>query len=321
MKSIMGANGCEVTVGLLTFNHVHSISIDSSWQTLNDVCTIKLPNQADMQEAIEQMPAGAEVVVKLGYDGGLHVEFEGYVKSVSSSHPYTIECWDGMYKLAQEEVTQSWETTTLKDVVEYLVADATVGDIPAVTLSPFKLNRITKAQALQKLKDEYGLVAYFRGTKLYVGLAYYEANLPQVVYRFDDELANAKADRLEFKREDDIKLKVKAISIMPDNTKIEVDLGDADGELRTLHFYDKTKAELEVLAKDKLDLLKFEGYRGSLMAKGLPRPVHGQVAKLFSPTYPQREGRYFCDRVHTTFNGSTGFTRRVHLGRKSNSSI
>lgn len=320
MKSIVQHSGCEVTIGGLTFDYVHSIDIKSSWKTLNDECIIQLPNQKDMLAAIDAMGAGTSVTVKLGYDGNLSTEFEGYIKSVSANHPYTITCWDGMWNLAQQEVTKSWESTTLKEVVQFLVADSTVGDVPSVTLAPFKLNRVTKAAALQKLKDEYGLVAYFRGSKLYVGLAYYETGLGEFVYHFEKNVAK-RNNRLEFKRSNDVKLKVKGISIKPDNTKIEVTAGDSDGELRTLHFYDKTEAELKALVNDRINLLKYSGYRGSFMSKGEPRPVHGAVAKLFSDLYPERNGSYFIDEVHTTFNGSTGFSRQITLGRLADATL
>lgn len=320
MKSIQAHSGCEVTIGDLKFNYVHAIDIKSSWKTLNDECHIMLPNQKDMLAAINSMDAGASVTVKLGYNGELETEFEGYVKSVSANHPYTITCWDGMWNLAQQEVTKSWESTTLKEVVQYLVGDATVSDIPDVTLAPFKLNRVTKAAALQKLKDEYGLVAYFRGTKLYVGLAYYEQGLGEYVYHFEKNIAK-RDNRLEFKRKEDIKLKVKGVSILPDNTKIEVNAGDSDGDLRTLHFYDLTEAELKRQVVDKVNLMKYSGYRGSFMAKGQPRPVHGGTAKLLSDLYPERNGSYLIDEVHTTFNGNTGFSRKITLGRLADATL
>lgn len=320
MKSIVAHSGCEVTIGTLKFNYVHSIDIKSSWKTLNDVCEIQLPNQKDMLAAINSMEAGAAVTVKLGYDGDLHTEFEGYLKSVSASQPYTITCWDGMWNLAQQEVTMSWESTTLKEVVQYLVGDATVSDIPSVTLAPFKLNRVTKAAALQKLKDEYGLVAYFRGTKLYVGLAYYEQGLGEYVYHFEKNVQK-KGNSLIFKRAEDVKVKVKGISILPDNTKVEVNAGDSDGELRTLHFYDLTEAELKQQVEDKINLLKYSGYRGSFMGKGVPRPVHGGTAKLLSDVYPERNGSYLIDDVHTTFNGQSGFSRKVTVGRLADSTL
>jgi hypothetical protein len=323
MKSIVAHSGCEVTIGSLTFNYVHAIDIKSSWKTLNDVCTIQLPNQKDMLAAINSMEAGASVTVKLGYDGDLYTEFEGYVKSVSANHPYTVTCWDGMWNLAQQEVSMSWESTTLKEVVQYLVGDAIVTDVPDVTLSPFSLDRKnvpTKAQALQKLKDEYGLVAYFRGTQLYVGLAYYETGLGEYVYHFEKNVAK-KSNNLKFKRAEDVKVKVKGISILPDNTKVEVNAGDSDGDLRTLHFYDLTEAELKQQVEDKVNLMKYSGYRGSFMSKGVPRPVHGGTAKLLSAIYPERNGSYLIDEVHTTFNGQSGFSRKVTLGRLADASL
>ena len=65
--------------------------------------------------------------------------------------------------------------------------------------------------------------------------------------------------------EKDKSLKVKAISILKDNKKLEVEVGDTEGELRTLHFYKVTsEAKLKELAKAKMSTLKYTGFKGIL---------------------------------------------------------
>lgn len=316
MKTMIG--GCYIEVGPYVFRHCHSVAIRSSWKTLGDTANIQLPNIKELLSKGENIKAGDKVLIKLGYDTEVEEEFRGYVTSVSTATPYGIECQDEIYALNRETVTKAWDTTTLKEVVQYLVGDAVVGDIPAVNLDNFRLNRVTKAQALQKLKDEYGLVAYFRSGKLYVGLAYYEADLGTVRYRFEADDANAPQPRgLVYVRSSDVRIKLTMISLMPDNTKVTVEAGDADGEARTIHYFNKTAAELKALATDAINRMKYDGYRGTFMAKGLPRAKHGMVADLSSGAFPERDGRYFIDGVTTTFNGSTGYSREIELGRKA----
>jgi phage protein D len=312
--------GSYIEVGDYVFRAVHAVTVKSSWKTLGDTCTIQLPNIKELLSKAQAIKGGDRVIVKLGYNEDVHEEFRGYVSHVSSTWPYTIECLDDLYPLTRETVTKAWESTTLKDVLKYLVTDATLTQVPDISLSGFRLNRVTKAAALQKLRDEYGLVAYFREGKLYCGLAYGETGLGEVVYHFEKNLPKAQTG-IDFVRAADINLKVKAISMMPDNTTLTVEAGDADGELRTLHYYNKTAAELKVLAEDAVNLLKYDGLRGSIKTKGLPRAKHGQVAELISDVYPERTGNYFIDGVTTTFNGSTGFSRSVELGRLATASL
>lgn len=314
MKTMIG--GSYIEVGRYVFRACNSVTVRSSWKTLGDTCTIQLPNIKELLSKGENIKGGDAVLVKLGYDTEVEEEFRGYVTTVGTSQPYTIECMDEMYQLNRTTVTKAWDTTTLKEVVQYLVGDATVGDIPDISLDNFRLNRVSKGQALQKLKDEYGLVAYFRSGQLYVGLAYYEAGLGVQRYRFEAPDANAPAPSgLNYVRASDMRIKLTMVSLMPDNSKVTVEAGDADGEARTLHYFNKSAAELKALATDAINRLKYDGYRGSFLAKGLPRVTHGMVAELSSGAFPERDGRYFIDAVNTTFNGRTGYSREIELGR------
>jgi len=318
MRSMIESSYIEV--GNYVFRTCHAVTIKSSWKTLGDTCTIQLPNFKELLSKGDLIKGGDPVIVKLGYDEVMEEEFVGYVTSVSSSSPYTIECMDALYPLTRESVTMSWDTTTLKDVVKYLVPDATTTQIPDITLTGFRLNRVTKAAALQKLKDEYGLVAYFRGKTLYVGLAYGETGVGTVVYHFEKNIPREQSG-LKFVKAADMRIKVKGISMMPNNTKIEVDGGDDDGEIRTIHHYNKSQSELKALVDDALAKLKYDGLRGTLNTKGLPRAKHGQVAEMHSDVYPEKTGDYFIDSVITTFNGSSGYSRALEIGRKASAAL
>jgi predicted Zn-dependent peptidase len=80
---------------------------------------------------------------------------------------------------------------------------------------------------------------------------------------------------LIYKKKGDVKIKVEAISLLPDNTKILKTVGDEDGETHTLHFYNLTEAELRALnAKDLVDnyIKKINQYKHTIYYFG-PRPV------------------------------------------------
>lgn len=305
----------EIEIGEYIFkNRINSVKVVSSRKTLTDTATVKVPGAKRMLE--RALKAGDKVVIKLGYDGDLREEFRGFVSSIAPSTPFTIECMDNMWLLMQEPVkAKSWKSVTLKQVFQYLNLNATI-EVPEITLSPFRIEKEVKSKAkvLEALKKEYGLDVYFRGEKLFVGLAYSE-EMGSVRYRFSKP-SNAKMDKLVFRSMDEVKVQLEAISIGKDNKKTKVTVGDEKGEKHTLHFYNKTEKELRSLATAKLDLFKYDGYKGTFKAKGQPSVVHGMEVNLEDDNYPERAGSYFVDGVTTT-SDTGGFNRNVELGKKS----
>lgn len=308
---------------LIFRDRVSSVDISSSRKEVTSSATIKIPRYSrlliDGQTEYKIKP-GDPVTIRLGYDGEFKFEWSGYVASIKPTTPLEIYCEDEMWKLKQEQISHSWESIKLKDILKFVAPQATI-NAPDVTLEPFRLDKVTKAQALAKIKEEYGLDVYFRGKTLYCGLSYgdgrgnmqlhFQKNLPRV----------SDQSGLIFKRKDDVKIKVKAISILPDNTRVEVELGDADGEQRTLTFYNiKTKEDLKKLATERINKLKYDGYRGSLNCFGWPVCVHGATAELIDDNYIERNSKVFIDGVKTSY-GPSGYRQEIELGRSASAAL
>lgn len=308
-----------IEIGKYQFtDRVNSVSIEQSWKELAQTATIRLPNIKRLLE--KEIVVGDPVLIQLGYNDNLVEEFRGFVSGINPGSPVEFECMDEMWNLKQQSnITKAWKSTTVKEVLKYLVPGATL-DVPDITLSPFRIDKINTFEALKKLKESYNLVIYFRDGKLFCGLAYQE-DAGEVKYRLSGKTANCLIGELKFKKSTDVKIKVNAISLLPNNTSISVDAGDTDGELRTLHFYNLTKDELKKQAEEKINLLKFDGYRGSLIGFGLPFAKFGMTAHLFDDNYPEREGIYFIDSVKTTYSVQAGYRRVVTLGRKANGTL
>lgn len=310
----MKAMTCNIIIGNWEFDYCHKVEIKTSWKTLTDTCTIHLPNvQGTLDTKIK---VGDEVIVRLGYDGVLSEDFRGYVARVKPASPMVIECQDEMWKLKQQTVSHSWKSASLEEVLKFLVPHAQV-KVPGITLSPFRLDKVTKAQALEKIKEEYGLCVFFRGPELYIGLPYGIDEEP-FEFRYHMQKNVASFGSLEYRRKEDVRVKVKAISLLPNNTKHEVEVGDSDGEQHTLHFYNLTKEELKQQAEAKIDLLKFDGYKGSFTAFGQPNAQHSGIAKLKDDTYQDRGGDYFIDAVSIAY-GPDGYRRELELGKRATS--
>jgi hypothetical protein len=308
----MKAMNAHISIGEYEFHYVHRVAVESSWKTLGDTCTIELPNVQGLLE--KQVKPGMPVIVRLGYDGVYSEDFRGYVSAVKPSTPTTITCQDEMWKLRQDTISMSWRSTTLAEVVRYIAPNAIV-TVPGITLAPFRLDKVTRAEALQVVKEQYGLAVFFRGPELYVGLPY-GIDSPPEEYLYHMQRNVASFGSLEFRRADDVKVKVLAISIRPDNSRIEVELGDKEGEQHTLHFFNLSQAELKQQAEQKMALLKFDGYKGSMVAFGLPNAQHSGVAALEDGRYPERGGRYYIDDVKVSY-GPGGYRRELTLGKRA----
>ncbi|MFK5855373.1 MAG: hypothetical protein QM503_04515 [Bacteroidota bacterium] len=308
---------CKIYIGKYVFNHVNQVKIDSGRSTIVDTAIIRLPQKYNGKYLAEYINVGDEVEIRLGYHPDMKLEFKGYVSEIKPNIPVEIICQDGMYKLKQIKPKAINHTGTLKRLLEILIPGSNI-EVPNVKLVDFAVDgKGSVAFALQKIKKAYGLDVYFRDSILFVGLPLSDSkaiNVGKVVYSLHKNVINP---QLNYRKVEDIKLKIKAISILPDNTKLTITTGDEDGALRTLHFYNlTTTAELQVQAEETLKHLKYTGFEGSLLAFGAPYCIHGQVAVIEDPRFNFRKGNHFITRTVTTF-GTGGFRRRIFLGRKA----
>lgn len=313
---------CRIAIGSHVFDQVHQVEIRSSWKTLGDSAEIQLPHFKKVNLEKDIKP-GDKVTINLGYRGKYEgEEFVGYVSHIKPNTPVEILCEDNIYLMKRVNMKAAYKDITLKTLITNIVnevkkqyPDAGISlhaDIPDVKFDTFRLNNVTAASALQKLKDEYGLTSYFRGNQLFVGLS-----LTETLEKVNYSLAyNVISHDLEFHQAEDVRLKVKAISIKKDNTRQEVETGDDDGQQRTLYFYSiQDKAKLRLLADEELKRLKFDGYEGEFKTFLIPFATHGMTAVVLDPEHPEREGNYAIDEVKTTF-GVDGARRIIKPGRK-----
>lgn len=319
-------------VGNYTFNQINAVEINRSIDDLSDTATLKMPTSFllgnkeegfERKEIVGNIKAGDKVIFTLGYEDIYEgVEFVGYVKNIKPSIPLEIECEDAIYLIRKKNCNKNFQKTTLKEVLDYIVEGTGVqlsGDVPDVNFDKFLLKNINGAQALEKIKDEYGLTVYIDNEqKLFAGLRQQQGTGTPVIYclKSDNKQENTIADDLKFRTEDSVSLKVKAIAHQKDNTTIEVEVGDTAGELRTLHFYNiSDKEQLKQIATDKLKELKYDGYEGSISAFLVPFADRGMATKVKDTKYPSREGNYLIEKVKVT-SGVNGARRTVYLGNK-----
>ena len=304
---------CNISIGSLTFNWVNTIEIESSWELLTDTAKIVLPAniKVDKNKLSEELQTGDEVEIKVGYNDDLNTVYKGYVTYVKPSVPIEITCEDEMWKLKQSTINESGKVKDLEAFMKLFFSEYE-SDVINISIGKYYYDNTTKAKVLEQLKSDFGLYSFFRENKLIIGKRYNSETANHSKFKLN---YNVIEDELEFKSKDQIKLKVKAISNNANGTKEEIELGDAEGESRTLNFYDLSKTELKEHAERELDRLIYDGWRGSFTAFGVPFVSHGDIVELEHAEDSDKKGSYYVDKVSYTF-GVDGFRQEIGLGAR-----
>lgn len=307
-----------IKIGKFSFKGVVNLRIEKSWEMLTSICEITIPRKLSFQGndiATGDNPLlkkGDKVLIQLGYDSENETEFIGYIRDIKVATPIVITCEDSAFLLKQSAKTISFEKTTLKELLAKILPSGMEHEALDINLGQFRLQNATAAKVLEELKNEYNLVSFFKGEKLFVGFAYPPSRtIKTLKFQFGRNVIN---DDLDYRKEDEVKITVKAISMLPNNQKIEITEGDSDGDIRTYHYYDLQESDLRKMAKEEISQLRKSGWQGNFLAFGQPFLQHGDVVELIDKKLDRR-GSYLVKRTVVTF-GTGGYRREIHLDRK-----
>lgn len=318
---------CHIKIGDISFRSVNEVTIKHTIFSVGDTATLKLPLSAYMRNAAtsqlekvqtsDKFKVGDKITISLGYNGRLNTEFVGFVKRLNLKMPLEIECEDFTWPLRRVNIKQSWKKASLKEILTYVGTQAgfqLLDGTPDVTITNFMANNQTALWILQQIKDTYGLTVYFtQDGKLYAGLAYTRKSGEVKLTTGRNVI---KSDDLKWLNADEVKLKIKIISMEKNGNRLEAEIGDSDGEIRTLHFYDvKDKSQLQELAKAEIQKYKYSGYRGSVNCFISPYAEPTMTALLNDVQFPERSGSYFIESTEVKY-GLQGARRKVTLGIK-----
>ena len=340
---------CEIKVSNesgkeITFNFVHSIEIESSYENLTDTCKIVIPRKLTFEGldlftgANPIFKRGDRIEVSTGYVPNLTKIFTGFIKTVGSNVPTVLECEDEMYQLKQWTINYPSKvglitrtkkgkirkhplvipfSVKLDELLDYCLTDHDIEYevIDNIDLGSFRMVNATPAAALEKLKSEYGLYSYFRDGKLHVGFANDASITSEAEFKMEEVVINS--DTLEWSRAEDVRIKCVAISMFPDNTKSEpIEFGDPDGNQITIHKYNMDAKSLEFAAKEWIKENKYTGFKGDMETFGEPVMRHGDRAKLTSVKLPERNGTYLIKKVKYLYGVEIGNHQVLTLAAK-----
>ena len=242
---------------------VSEIEIVRDTDSLTDTCRITLPKKMKwIGEDIIPISKGDRVEVSVGYDDNLQMAFSGYVRDVGFKTPVVITAEDEMFRLKTMATRKlSYPNVTVSELLGDQLQGYDIRVFGSQSLGCYRVTSDTVASLLGELKNQ-GVKSFFRYSDgkavLYAGVLF-DRGLSEDIQVFSDDINIIDYSSLEWKRADTMRIKVKAVSIMPDNSKIKAEVGDKDGEVRTLHTYNKNAQELKEWADGEVSRLKKDG--------------------------------------------------------------
>lgn len=299
------------------FDKVASVEIIRDIETLTDTCVLQLPKKVKWQgESTIPIKRGDEVAVWLGYDGDLQFAFRGFVTTLGLKTPMTITCEDYMFRLKQQAAAKkAYKSATLGQILKDQELGIGYKVFGEQSIGQYRATADTVSGLLGHLKDHGGVRSFIRIENdepvLYSGVLFERGKSTTQVFATGVNLIDD--TQLKWQSAADVRIKVKAISLMPNNKKIRVEVGDADGETRTLHTYNKQEAELKAWAQQELERLKRDGLVGSFTTFGAA--LVDKLDNVGVKIDGERKGVYQVQKNVIKYSPS-GFRQEITLGAR-----
>ncbi|MDR2824272.1 MAG: hypothetical protein LBB41_03625 [Prevotellaceae bacterium] len=310
----------------ITFDHVSGVEITTSIKDFTDTAKITVPRKMRWRgkPLTDYINRGNEITVQLGYEGyTMETVFKGYIKTFSHTTPIVIECENEMYLLKQTKVQpRKYDKFDFEQFMKQYAPKIAIRlpDEKALNFGEVIIkDEMNVAAVFEQLKKNNPFHAFFRDGVMY-------AILPQTLLNKDDKVETwvfrtnqniVDIKNIKYTLAEDVKVKIKAISILANNKKIEATAGDENGEIRTFHASRyKTQAELQRYANDELKRWKTDRAEGSFTAFGIPYVRKADRVKIFDEINTDINGKTFnVEAVKYSF-GTSGYRQTITLGNE-----
>jgi hypothetical protein len=308
----------DITIGKYRLKMVDSVKVKHSVEQLSDTATVTLPAMVEGKalEVESKLHAGDKVTVKLGYDGKLETEFEGYLKAINTDNGnLTLECEDAIYlfedKVKDEELTNISLKSLLEQVAKQIDPSITVETEFEFTWDKFTIYRATARDVLKKVQDETKANIWFDGNTLHVQPQYAQASDRTVVFDF---ARNIESSNLKYRKASDKKVEVELTVNTPEGRKEKVTLGASGGKSIKREVFGMTVEQARKIAENEHTIWCYDGYEGSFTGWLIPFVEPGDAVKIIDTDYPAKEGTYYVTGTEVSFSKEGG-KRTISLGR------
>ena len=287
--------------------------IESSWKSLTGTAEITVPRKVkdfDRLNVSQWFREGDPLEIRLGYDGNLVTEFQGYVKKVPAGIPLIISCEDEMYQLKRSTVSVSKQNCKLKELLQEIAPGYRIV-CDDVKLGDVRFSKVSPSQILEKLQKS-GIYSWFEGKELHASGRSVSDHDPVNI-----QLERTAAESLK-QREVEKTLVIMSL-IRKKGKKLSVEYGDKPAGKRItkeISGIELSEDELKREAEKIYEAAMQPGLDGDLTLWGIPRVQHGFKVNLNSVLYPEKNGTYYVDAATKTFSRQ-GYRQVCKLGSKA----
>lgn len=300
-----------------TFEKIAACEIVRDSEALTTICKLTLPRKVKWKgETSNPIKRGDAVTVWLGYDDNLQLAFKGFVLRKGFKAPIEIYCEDDMFMLKQTAcVKKAYRNVDIQTLLKDQNLPYEIKVLGEQNIGQYRINFETVAELLAHLKEN-NIRTFFRledgKPVLYCGVLFDHGKEMRQVFSTGVNLISDSS--LDEQKAEDVKIKLKVVSLQPDNKKkIKVELGDPDGEKRTLHCYGKSEDEAKAWGEQELERLKRDGLTGSFQTFG--HLLLDCLDIVGIKIDGERKGKYQVQKNTITF-GSSGFRQDITLGAR-----
>ena len=281
-----------------TIRNVNSVKITADSETFADTCRIEMPKNVKWaQDKDCPIRRGDKVEVWLGYNERMTKRFSGWVRDVKAGVPTVITCEDDVFLLRKVTIKKKLYTnTTINEIIKDIIPETVRVEISGeIKIASWR----TTAETVAGEDGEptlYIYTAWINGRK----------NAGEFV-----ETKNIISHNLEYRRSEDVKVRIRGVSHMANGTKIEYVEGDGDEV--TKNYYNLSMAELQEMVKQEIKAEKWSGLSGAFETFGQPIVRKGYMVDL--QLEGVRKARYIVKGVEVKF-GVDGYRQEIETQRK-----
>lgn len=300
------------------FEKITACEIVRDSEALTTTCKLTLPRKVKWKgETSNPIKRGDKISVWLGYDDNLQLAFTGYILRKGFKAPIEIFCEDEMFMLKQTPcVKKSYKNVDIQTLLKDQGLPYDIKVLGEQNIGQYRVNFENVSELLAHLKEN-NIRTFFRiedgKPVLYCGVLFDHGNEMRQVFATGINIISDSS--LDEQKAEDVKIKLKVVSLQSDNKKkIKVEVGDADGEKRTLHCYGKTETEARAWGVQELERLKRDGLTGSFQTFG--HVLLDVLDVIGIKIDGERKGKYQVQKNTITF-GSSGFRQDITLGARA----
>lgn len=297
--------------GLWNLGILAECKIEKSQKNLADTAIIILP-EAEYNKVLrvqDIIKRGDKTSIRLGYDTTVPIEFEGFVREITTNDSsLQIVCEDALFLFRNGVKDKQFKNTNVRQLAEYIISqiDSSYAldcdyNIP---YDKYTIYQATGYDVLAKIQEETEADIFFdmKTMTLHIHPAY-TRKTGEADYSMQH---NIETSSLEYKSADDRKVEVTIESVGLDGKTISYTTGNAGGEKITRKVGRIGADAVKIMAHNEYKTRMRPGYEGSFDTWLFPYCEPGFTISVDDDDYPYKNGLYYVESVSVSFTESGG---------------